>query len=271
MNNGLKPLLCILSGLVMISCSAVNQNKNSEEIKKDGHSLKGELPVQKGLNFVDTEMLEPDPGHSTEEVGAGSTSESGTESGTQKGNSSSGETSEVCPVEAENCVYFAGQVMTQEEYDKYKIIQTIMAGVVLPEDTGGGFYGNLIGDPKCPVVFECIREATDAALVSLMMEEGMNFDDVFPVTISEGGWPIEHIYQGIGMLGPDGEVILITWTDPWDGYDDFYTPGSGRNDPSDLVEKQIIVLPRDNQEPESDMDTNTDTDMRMGSDMSTGM
>ncbi len=107
----------------------------------------------------------------------------------------------------------------------YELAQT-------PPGTGGGYPGNVMGNPKCTDVAPYVNKQVKKCVTEQMRKLSLGpLDLVFePCSVFRHGWISDHEFMGIcRKKNPKGSVQaqLCGWTDPWQGLDGFYQPGTG--------------------------------------------
>ncbi len=108
-----------------------------------------------------------------------------------------------------------------------------------PAGTGMGYFGNVIGNPKCTNVQAFVTRQVVRCMAKKIDASGSEYRFVrfLPCTVMQTGLISDHIYMGVckTVEGKPSNANLCLWTDPWDGLGDFYIPGTGRNRPSHQV------------------------------------
>ena len=126
----------------------------------------------------------------------------------------------------------ACQVNNPEEKLQLDMIRKCYELAQTPPGTGGGYPGNVMGNPKCTDVAPYVNKQVKKCVNEQMHKLGLGpLDLVFePCSVFRHGWISDHEFMGIcRKKNPKGSIQtqLCGWTDPWQGLDGFYQPGTG--------------------------------------------
>ena len=126
-------------------------------------------------------------------------------------------------------IWGACQVKSPEEKLQLEMIKHCYALAQTPPGTGGGYPGNVMGNPKCTDVAPYVNNQVEKCVTEQMAKLGLGPRDMVfePCSVFRFGWISDHEYMGICRINKSKVPItrqLCAWTDPWQGLDGFYQP-----------------------------------------------
>lgn len=122
---------------------------------------------------------------------------------------------------------------------EFEAVTSCYLNALKPAGAGQGYFGNIIGKPKCTNVESFVTPQVVKCMSKKIQAAGWEYRFVrfLPCVVMQTGLVSDHIYMGVCKTGEEKlpSANLCLWTDPWDGLGDFYIPGTGRNRPSHQV------------------------------------